>query len=130
MATDRVQIVLTEDDDDIRVFVSIILRRAGFDVESFATVEAALDARNRCHADLYILDVRMPGLSGLDMCRELRASSQDDRILMMSAETSDANVAAALAAGANDYLPKPFSRRELLRRVNLLLDTDEGEGPQ
>jgi DNA-binding response OmpR family regulator len=80
---------------------------------------------------LYLLDVRMPGLTGVELCRALRASprTSGSRILIMSAESSDADVAAALDAGADGYLPKPFSRRELLRRVAELIAATPGDAP-
>jgi DNA-binding response OmpR family regulator len=118
------QIIVAEDDEDIRLFVSIILSKEGFHIDSFDNATSALEAADSHGPDLYLLDVRMPGVTGIDLCRKLRADPRFEHspILMMSAETSQQNIEAAMAAGADDYLPKPFSRAELLRRVNALLE--------
>jgi len=118
------QIIVAEDDEDIRLFVSIILAKEGYRIESFDNATSALEAAATAEPDLYLLDVRMPGVTGIDLCRRLRADPRFEHspILMMSAETSQQNIEAAMAAGADDYLPKPFSRAELLDRVKALLE--------
>ena len=115
---------IAEDDADIRAFVAIILRRAGFRTLQFGDGQSALDCAAQAPADVYVIDVRMPGLTGMDVCRRLRAdpATRDSRILLMSAETTADSLTAARDAGADDYLPKPFSRAELLRRIGSMLD--------
>jgi DNA-binding response OmpR family regulator len=125
------RICLAEDDDDIRRFVAIILKNAGYPTEAYGNGRDALDAARQSAARLYLLDVRMPGMTGIELCRALRASPRtgNSRILLMSAEWSDEKVAAAFDAGADGYLPKPFSRRELLRRVHELITAAPDDQP-
>jgi DNA-binding response OmpR family regulator len=121
---DRVlDVCVAEDDDDIRGFIALILQKAGFRTEQHCDGGSALESARSRPAALYLLDVRMPGTDGLELCRQLRSdpTTRDSHILLMSAETTPRNVEAGMAAGADGYLPKPFSRKELLRRVNLLL---------
>lgn len=116
-------VLVADDDDDIRTLVSTILTRAGFHAETVADGVTALAAAERDRPEVFVLDVRMPDMSGLEVCRRLRASSatRDSPILLISAEFSSEDVAAGFAAGCNDYLPKPFSPRELVHRVDKLL---------
>lgn len=115
--------LLAEDDDDVRSLVGAILRMAGYRTEAYENGRSALDAARDRPPALYLLDVEMPGSSGLEMCRDLRAdeATRAGRILLMSASASRQAVTDALAAGADDYLPKPFTRKELLRRVTELI---------
>jgi DNA-binding response OmpR family regulator len=82
-----------------------------------------LAAAQRDAAQVYVLDVRMPDMSGLEVCRRLKASQETaaSPVLLISAESSTEDVAAAFAAGCDDYLPKPFSPKELVHRVDQLL---------
>ena len=116
-------VLIADDDEDIRALVSTILTKAGFRAEAVAGGVPALAVGRRDGAEVYVLDVRMPDLSGLEVCRRLKASAEtaDRPILLISAESSTEDVAAGFAAGCDDYLPKPFSPRELVHRVDLLL---------
>jgi DNA-binding response OmpR family regulator len=116
-------ILIADDDEDIRALVSTILTKAGFRAEAVAGGVPALAVGRRDGAEVYVLDVRMPDLSGLEVCRQLKASAEtaDRPILLISAESSSDDVAAGFAAGCDDYLPKPFSPRELVHRVDQLL---------
>lgn len=123
--TSTMRVLVADDDADIRELVSLILTRAGYRAESVAGGRPVLDAAGS-PADLpgvYVLDVRMPDLSGLDVCRRLKASPRTAHcpILLISAESSTSDIAAGFAAGCDDYLPKPFSARELVLRVGQLL---------
>jgi DNA-binding response OmpR family regulator len=118
-------VLIADDDADIRELVAMVLRQAGFHA---TPVEGGRDALAAAAEEdeapnLYVLDVRMPDVSGLDVCRALRSREDTARrpIMLISAETSPEDVAAAYAAGADLYLPKPFSPRELVRRVDELL---------
>jgi DNA-binding response OmpR family regulator len=126
--TDRArEVCVAEDDDDIRSFVALILTKAGYRTEQHGDGRSAVASARLHPADLYLVDVRMPGIDGLEVCRQLRSdpATRGCQILLMSAESTPQNIAAGMAAGADDYLPKPFSRRELLRRVDLLLCATE-----
>jgi DNA-binding response OmpR family regulator len=116
-------VLIADDDEDIRALVSTILTKAGFHAETVDGGVSALAVARRDGAHVYVLDVRMPDLSGLEVCRQLKASSAtaSSPILLISAESSSEDVAAGYAAGCDDYLPKPFSPRELVHRVDQLL---------
>ncbi len=116
-------IVVVDDDTDIRELVVYRLERDGHDVRSFSDGVAALAALAEQPADLAILDVMMPGLSGFDVARSIRQDDalRDTRIIMLTARTQEADLAQGYAAGIDDYVPKPFSPRELSLRVNAVL---------
>jgi two-component system phosphate regulon response regulator PhoB len=116
-------ILLVEDDPDIRHLVSFKLTRAGLDVVEASDGVGALDAAARRAPDLVILDVRMPRMSGLEVCRELRAGPLGAAvpIIMMTARARPQDLEQAYAAGATDYVVKPFSPRVLLERVESAL---------
>lgn len=116
------RVLIAEDDDDIRSLVEIVLRKAGIEVSSHADGISAANAARCDSADLYLLDVCMPGMSGLDLCRALTADADTHTpVLLMSANATTDDIAAGYAAGCRDYLPKPFSVRDLLASVNVLL---------
>jgi DNA-binding response OmpR family regulator len=115
-------VLIADDDEDICALVATILTRAGFHASTVDGGVPALAAARRERAQLYVLDVRMPDMNGLDVCRELKASGATNApVLLISAESSHDDVAAGYAAGCDDYLPKPFSASELIRRVDHLL---------
>jgi two-component system, OmpR family, phosphate regulon response regulator PhoB len=115
-------VLIADDDADICALVATILTRAGFHASTVGGGVPALAAARRERAQLYVLDVRMPDMSGLDVCRELKADeATSGPVLLISAESSRDDVAAGFAAGCDDYLPKPFSSSELIRRVDQLL---------
>jgi DNA-binding response OmpR family regulator len=114
-------VLIADDDADIRALVLLALRNAGFRAETVdGGVEALAAARREKH-EVLVLDVRMPDMSGLEVCRQVKAEAADSHVLMISANSSSEDVAAGYAAGADDYLPKPFSPRELVQRVALLV---------
>jgi DNA-binding response OmpR family regulator len=119
-----VTVVLVADDDaDIRELVAFKLEQAGFEVIAVEDGHAALEhARNR-RPTLAVLDVSMPGLSGIEVCRALRADSATAGILviMLTARVQEQDVEGGFSAGADDYVTKPFSPRELVSRIQALL---------
>jgi len=116
-------LLVADDDADIRALIQLILEGAGYRTCPADSGTAALAAAHAERPRLAVLDVRMPGLTGLEVCRQVKAdrAGAPVAVLMMSAETSPTSVAEALAAGADAYIAKPFSSRELLRRVRALL---------
>ncbi len=116
-------ILVADDDPDILEFVCVALRAAGFHPEPVEGGRQALAAAELEKRKMLVLDVRMPEVSGLDVCRAVKAREDgSSSILLMSADASTEDVAAGYAAGADDYLPKPFSPRELVARVRKLLE--------
>jgi two-component system phosphate regulon response regulator PhoB len=116
-------ILLVEDDPDIRQLVSYKLTRGGFDVTEASDGFAALRSAQQTPPDLVILDVRLPRLSGLEVCRELRSGPRTAQvpIIMLTAGARAQDVEQAYAAGASDYVVKPFSPRDLQARVESAL---------
>jgi two-component system OmpR family response regulator len=115
------KILVVDDDDEIRSLLQVVLTREGFDVQQAKDAMAArkiLGARNA--VDLIVLDIMMPGEDGLTFCQKLR-ETQDIPILMVSARSLTVDRAIGLEMGADDYLPKPFDRRELVARVKAIL---------
>lgn len=109
-------VVVADDDPDIRALVTIAVRKAGLDLmASVGDGALALAAIREHRPDLAILDVAMPELSGLDVCRRVRSddSMGDIRILLLSASVDEASRSVGIDAGADYFLAKPFSPREL-----------------
>jgi two-component system, OmpR family, response regulator RegX3 len=113
-------ILVVDDDPGVLDVVSFMLRREGFDVDERADGTAALAAARDRSYDIVILDVMLPGMSGTDICRELRAES-DVPILMLTARDAESDRVLGLELGADDYVTKPFSSAELLSRVRAIL---------
>jgi two-component system phosphate regulon response regulator PhoB len=116
-------VLLAEDDPDIRHLVSAKLLRSGFDVIETADVAEALAAIRRRRPDLVLIDLRMPRLEGLEVLRELRADPGTARlpVIVLTARPRGLDAQLGYAAGATDYIVKPFSPRELVRRVEDVL---------
>jgi DNA-binding response OmpR family regulator len=116
-------VLIADDDEDIRALVSTVLTKAGFHAEVVGSGVSALAAARRYIPHVVVLDVRMPDMSGLEVCRQLKSGPDTamSPVLLISAESSREDVAAGYAAGCDDYLPKPFSPRELVYRVDQLL---------
>jgi DNA-binding response OmpR family regulator len=116
-------VLLAEDDADIRFLVTLKLTQAGYQVRGFGDgLSAAADARVH-PPDLAILDTMMPGMSGLEVCRELRKdpATASIPVIILTALAQDTDITAGLAAGAVDYIVKPFSPRDFARRVDAVL---------
>jgi DNA-binding response OmpR family regulator len=114
-------ILVAEDQADIRDLIAMNLRSAGYDVTAVADGVAALASQAEQASDLLILDLMMPGLDGLEVCKSLRARGRSTPILMLTAKSTELDRVLGLELGADDYLTKPFSLAELLARVKALL---------
>ncbi|WP_112268613.1 response regulator transcription factor [Lentzea terrae] len=116
-------VLIAEDDADIRDLLVFKLMQDGFDVTAVADGSAALDAVAAERPDLVILDVMMPGMSGLDVCQRLRSehATKTLPVILLTARAQEADVESGFGVGADDYVTKPFSPRELLSRVHAVL---------
>jgi two-component system phosphate regulon response regulator PhoB len=116
-------VLLAEDDADIRFLVTFKLEQAGHQVTGFENGMQALAAARKHPPDLAVLDILMPGMSGLDVCRELRRDPATAAVpvIILTARAEKADIAAGFAAGAADYIIKPFSPRDLAMRVKAVL---------
>ena len=115
------KILVVDDDDEIRSLLQAVLTREGFEVEPAKDAASARRVlASRQAIDLIILDIMMPGEDGLTFCQRLR-ETQDVPILMVSARSLSVDRSIGLESGADDYLPKPFERRELVARVRAIL---------
>jgi DNA-binding NarL/FixJ family response regulator len=125
-------VLVVDDDAACRELVSAVLGQAGFETLDAADGKAAMAAARRHRPQLVILDVRLPDLSGYEICRQLR-DEFGDRVSIMflsGARTEGLDLAAGLLVGADDYVVKPFSADELLARVRVRLPTPVAEAPR
>jgi DNA-binding response OmpR family regulator len=118
-------VLVADDDEDILMLVRTVLERAGYEVVGARDGSEAVAAAQQRRPDLAVLDVSMPELDGLEVLRRLRAdaSTSDVPVLLLSARVQEDDVAHGFATGANAYMQKPFSPRELSDRVGELLGT-------
>jgi DNA-binding response OmpR family regulator len=114
-------ILVAEDQTDIRDLIVLNLHHAGHQVQAVADGRAALASQLEQASDLLVLDLMMPGLDGLEVCKALRARGRATPILMLTAKSTELDRVLGLELGADDYLTKPFSMAELLARVKALL---------
>lgn len=119
------RILIAEDQADIRNLLVLNLRSAGYEVTDVSDGLAALASETAQNNDLLILDLMMPGLDGLEVCKTLRARGCNTPILMLTAKSTELDRVLGLELGADDYLTKPFSLAELLARVKALLRRSE-----
>ncbi len=115
------KILIVEDDTDLANGLELNLRKEGFKVLKAATGEDALKIALHDSPDLIILDIMLPGISGLDVCRELRNKSIGIPIIMLTAKGEELDRVVGLELGADDYVTKPFGLRELMARVRVCL---------
>lgn len=113
-------ILVVEDDPDIAQLVQLHLRDTGYEVDVAQDGPAGLQQALAKSYDLIILDLMLPGIDGLGVCRKLRASSKYSLVLMLTAKSTELDRVLGLEVGADDYLTKPFSILELLARVKAL----------
>ncbi|MEQ1911534.1 MAG: response regulator transcription factor [Vicinamibacterales bacterium] len=123
MTAPAVTVLVVEDEPNIRDLVCLHLRHEGYACEAFADGQAALVAVRAQAFDLMVLDLMLPGLDGLSLCRAVRNGrlNSDVPILMLTAKGEESDKVVGLESGADDYLTKPFGVRELVARVRALL---------
>jgi DNA-binding response OmpR family regulator len=123
MTTSPATIVIADDDDDIRRLVGFTLSRRGYRIVEANNGEAALETIRLERPSLAVLDVMMPGLSGIDVIHKLREEDDTARIpvLLVSASGQGNEIAHGIQSGADDYLVKPFRPRDLVAKVEFLL---------
>ena len=115
------KVLILEDEEAIRAFVVLNLRRAGYETIEAGTGEEALELfDSNPDIDIAVLDVMLPGIDGLEVCKTIRASNQKVGIIMLTAKAQENDKVAGLMNGADDYVAKPFSPLELIVRVDSL----------
>ena len=119
----REAILLVEDEHDIQDLLKFNLERENFSVSTTDNGEDALAALKESRPDLILLDLMLPGISGLEVCRQLKAgeATRHIPILMLTAKDSEADIIAGLEMGASDYVTKPFSPKVLVARIHAIL---------
>ncbi len=116
------KVLVAEDEESIREFIVINLTRSGYEVEQAENGAVALElfSKDENSFDVAILDIMMPEMDGLSVCKELRKRSTDLGIIMLSAKTQEMDKVTGLLFGADDYVTKPFSPSELMARVDAI----------
>lgn len=122
------QILIIEDEDDIAEVLSYNLTREGFVTTRVATGEEGLDKVRDYSPDLVLLDLMLPGVDGLEVCRQMRydVATRDIPVIMLTAKSEDMDVVTGFEVGANDYVSKPFSPKVLIARIRALLRRNTG----
>jgi len=117
MRTAHGSVLVTDDDPELRRILRVTLDALGFEVREAANGEQALREQEAGHFEVVLLDVNMPGIGGIETCRELRKRAPGLQILMLTVRDREADLIEALDAGADDYITKPFSIPELAARI-------------
>jgi DNA-binding response OmpR family regulator len=117
------KVLIADDEPNILISLEYLMKREGYMVSVARNGTEALDTLRREHPTVVLLDVMMPGKTGFEVCQEVRADDElkDTLILMLTAKGRDTDVAKGLALGADDYITKPFSTKELVQKVRDLL---------
>lgn len=126
----RKKVLVIEDDQDISELVRHTLTREGYDVSMVSDGGGAIDAALRVRPDLVLLDLMLPGVDGIDVCRQIRNEEalKTVPIIMLTAKGEEADVLVGLQMGADDYMAKPFSPKVLLARIKAILRRAVKEG--
>jgi two-component system response regulator RegX3 len=118
------RILVVEDEETLAEAISFLLSKEGFEIEMAETGPAAIEAFEKNGADLILLDLMLPGLSGTEVCRQIRSKSAVP-IIMLTAKDSEIDKVVGLEIGADDYVTKPYSSRELIARIRAVLRRGE-----
>ena len=125
----RQRILVVDDDPSLAEMLTIVLRGEGFDTAVIGDGSQALTAVRELRPDLVLLDLMLPGMNGIDVCRVLRADSGVP-IVMLTAKTDTVDVVLGLESGADDYIMKPFKSKELVARVRARLRRTDEPAPE
>jgi DNA-binding response OmpR family regulator len=119
------RILIVDDEPNIVISLEYLMQREGFETAVAGDGEAALEALARAAPDLVILDVMLPGMNGFDVCERIRADPRwsEIRILMLTAKGRETEIARGVRVGADAYVTKPFSTKDLVAQVRRLLGT-------
>ncbi len=117
------RILIVDDEEDIIDVIRFNLEREGYDVISVGTGEKGLDAVERHNPDLIVLDLMLPGIDGIDVCKELKRDpvTKNIPVIMLTAKDSELDIVLGLEFGADDYMTKPFSPKVLTARIKAIL---------
>lgn len=120
---DKRKILVVDDEEDLRDLISYNLAKEGFDVTTATDGAEALSAIRKTHFDLVVLDLMLPGLQGMELCRIIRNNPKTENlpIIMLTAKGEEVDRILGLETGADDYISKPFSPRELIARIRAVL---------
>ena len=119
----REKILVVEDEEDILELIKYNLTKEGYQVTAVASGELAIDAARRVVPDLILLDIMLPGMDGLEVCRMLKRDPVTEKIpvVMLTAKGEESDIVTGLEIGADDYMPKPFSPKVVIARIRNLL---------
>jgi DNA-binding response OmpR family regulator len=120
--------LVVEDAVEIQEIVTALLREEGFDVRTASNGERAVEMARAFEPDLIVLDLSLPGLDGISVCQQIRTFSEA-YILILTAKSDEVDKVVGLSVGADDYVTKPFSPRELVARVRVLFRRSRAQGP-
>jgi two-component system, OmpR family, response regulator MtrA len=127
--TMKARILVVDDDEALAEMIGIVLRNDGFEAVFCADGGQALDVFRSSKPDLVLLDLMLPGMDGIEVCRQVRAES-DVPIVMLTAKADTSDVVRGLESGADDYVPKPFKPAELVARVRARLRPGDQKPPE
>ncbi|OMH35162.1 MtrAB system response regulator MtrA [Tersicoccus sp. Bi-70] len=123
------RILVVDDDEALAEMIGIVLRNDGFDPSFCADGAQALEAFHNSRPDLVLLDLMLPGLDGIEVCRQIRSES-DVPVVMLTAKSDTSDIVRGLESGADDYVPKPFKPAELVARVRARLRPGDTRAPE
>ncbi|RME79079.1 MAG: response regulator [Chloroflexi bacterium] len=118
------KILIVDDEENIVVSLEFLVEQAGYELRVARNGEEALQQVADFHPDLVLLDLMMPRINGFEVCRRIRQNPdwKDIKVVMLTAKGREVEVAKGMAVGANDYITKPFSTRELMSRIAEILE--------
>ncbi|WP_088187482.1 response regulator transcription factor [Desulfosporosinus sp. FKA] len=122
----KTRILVVEDEESIRRFITLNLFAAGYQVEEAITGEEALSKLKMFIPDVVVLDLMLPGISGLEVCQKIRQSMPETLVIMLTAKGQDTDKILGLELGADDYMVKPFNPFELIARIKAVLRRSVG----